>query len=111
MVAAATNHVDGVAVLRLRGLPFNATNSDITQFFEGYSVHDILITRTYGEQRRLHGVIFMSKLQAACKKHARLELRSKRSTCRNCLFVVQAKPTDKPMWPSMRHRRPRPSQS
>jgi hypothetical protein len=44
--------MDGVAVLRLRGLPFNATQSDILQFFEGFNVRDVLITRTYGEGGR-----------------------------------------------------------
>jgi hypothetical protein len=49
MVAAQASPLDGVAVLRLRGLPFNATHADIIQFFEGFNVRDVLITRTYGE--------------------------------------------------------------
>ncbi|WIA39493.1 hypothetical protein OEZ86_005591 [Tetradesmus obliquus] len=49
MVAAQASPLDGVAVLRLRGLPFNATHSDIVQFFEGFNVRDVLITRTYGK--------------------------------------------------------------
>jgi hypothetical protein len=44
--------MDGVAVLRLRGLPFNATQPDIVRFFECFDVRDILITRTYGEPCR-----------------------------------------------------------
>jgi hypothetical protein len=61
MVAAQESSVDGVAVLRLRGLPFNATQSDILQFFEGFNVRDVLITRTYGEHGRCWPVLGANK--------------------------------------------------
>ncbi len=42
----------GSSVLRLRGLPFQATEEDIKEFFSGYELKQIFICRRGGAIRR-----------------------------------------------------------
>jgi len=58
---AAAKPSVGTRVLRLRGLPFTATESDIRLFFTGYAVHDILIAkRQVGCRLQMIGIAFDS---------------------------------------------------
>eukprot|EP00878_Enallax_costatus_P009220 GHUV01009638.1.p1 GENE.GHUV01009638.1~~GHUV01009638.1.p1 ORF type:complete len:439 (+),score=125.06 GHUV01009638.1:149-1465(+) len=46
--SAQSSRAGGSSVLRLRGLPFASTESDIISFFAGYEIHEVYICRRDG---------------------------------------------------------------
>lgn len=47
-VSAETSTTSSYGCIRLRGLPFTASYHDIAQFLSGYSVIDVLISKSEG---------------------------------------------------------------
>ena len=74
-------------VLRLRGLPFNATQSDVATFFEPFSVRETVVCKRAGE--RADGVAVFSSSALLCRAgSARARGRARQKGCRSASDTI-----------------------